>query len=138
MIHLIYVSSAPDPLSESQLIELLDQSRQRNRSLNVTGMLLYADGNFIQVLEGEEADVESIFLSILNDPRNRGIIVIEKEPIERRDFPDWSMGFEHITDEHKATLKGYTEFLQRELQPNEIARNSNEIIELLYQFKRSI
>ncbi len=138
MIHLIYVSSATMPLSEDELIGLLDQSRKRNRDLNVTGMLLYADGNFIQVLEGEEADVDAIFLSILNDRRNRGIIVIEKESIERRDFPDWSMGFEHVNDERKATLRGYTEFLEREIPADEIVRNSNEIVELLYSFKRSL
>jgi hypothetical protein len=138
MIRLIYVSSATEPLGEQALVELLDQSRKRNRSLNVTGMLLYADGNFIQVLEGETVDVYAIYESILNDSRNHGNIAIEKEPIEQRDFPDWSMGFEHITEERKASIEGYTEFLQREMQPDEFACNPTEIVELLYQFKRSV
>ena len=122
-------------MSEGDLIHLLNQSRNRNERQNVTGMLLYAGGNFIQVLEGEEKDVEEIYQSILNDDRNRGNILIEKENIKERIFPDWSMGFEHLTGEKKNTIKGYSEFLEREMKPEEIVKYSNEIIELLYGFK---
>ena len=138
MIHLIYVSSATRQMSEEELIYLLSQSRDRNERQNVTGILLYAGGNFIQILEGEEKDVEEIYQSILNDDRNRGNILIEKENIKQRDFPDWSMGFEHLTNQKKTTIKGYSEFLEREMEPEEIAKNSNEIIELLYGFKKYV
>lgn len=135
MIRLIYVSSASRLMSEEDLIHLLNQARSRNEEHKVTGMLLYAGGNFMQVLEGEEKDVEEIYSTILNDERNKGNIVIEKENIKNRDFPDWSMGFKNLTNHKKAAIKGYSEFLERKMGPEEIANKSNEVVELLYGFK---
>ena len=60
MIHLVYVSSATGKLGETDLLDLLEHSRRRNRALDLTGMLLYAGGNFFQVLEGEEKDVDEV------------------------------------------------------------------------------
>ena len=136
MIRLIYVSSATRLMGEDDLIELLDQARNRNERQGVTGMLLYADGNFMQVLEGNEKDVDEIYNKIVNDERNKGHIVIEKESIKKRSFPDWSMGFKNFTGQTEAMPKGYSKFLQTRMDPEEIALNPNEIVELLYEFKK--
>ena len=136
MIRLIYVSSATRLMSEDSLIALLNQARNRNERQNVTGMLLYADGNFMQVLEGDERDVEEIYNEILNDERNKGHIIIEKENIEDRDFPDWSMGFKNLSSQREAMPKGFSKFLQSKMDPEEVAFHSNDIVELLYEFKK--
>ena len=52
MIHLIYVCSASKEMTEDELLRLLEYARARNLKQNVTGMLLYAGGNFFQALEG--------------------------------------------------------------------------------------
>jgi hypothetical protein len=136
MIHLIYVSSATRGMSEEELLSLLEQSRSRNIRQNVTGMMLYAGGNFFQVLEGDEKDVEEIYEAIVSDERNKGNIVIVKENINARTFPDWSMGFKHLTSQNKAAINGYSEFLAREMEPEEFADKSNMVLDLLYQFKK--
>jgi len=81
-------------MSDEDLLLLLEQSRNRNKRQNVTGMLLYVSGNFFQVLEGDIKDVEEIYEAIVKDERNKGNIVILKENIKERTFPNWSMGFE--------------------------------------------
>ena len=138
MVHLIYVSSATKEMSEQELLVLLEQAqaRDRNKRQNVTGMLLYVGGNFIQVLEGDAKDVEEIYDAILNDERNFGNIIIEKEPISSRTFPEWSMGFKPLTLKDKDTLEGYSEFLEREMSPEEFALCSDDVVDLLYQFKQ--
>ena len=98
-------------------------------------MLLYAGGNFFQVLEGEKSDVEEIYEAIMNDDRNKGNIVIVKEEINERTFPDWSMGFRHLTRQDKDAMEGYTEFLNVDMRPEDFAGKSSEIVGLLYQFK---
>lgn len=138
MIHLIYVSSAQREMSEEELLLLLEQCRRRNRRQNVTGMLLYAGGNFLQVLEGEDKDVEEIYKDILNDERNNGNIVIDKDQISERTFPDWSMGFRHLTNQDKASIKGFSEFLDRKMAPEEFVNKSNEVVNLLYQFGNNV
>jgi protein subunit release factor A len=137
MIHLIYVCSASKEMAEDELLRLLAHARARNLKQNVTGMLLYAGGNFFQALEGEKSDVEEIYKAIESDERNKGHIVVEKEVINERTFSDWSMGFKHLTSQNKATIKGYTEFLDRQMKPEESTDKKNEVIALLYQFKKN-
>lgn len=136
MIHLVYVSSATREMSEEDLLYLLEQSRDRNKRQNVTGMLLYAGGNFFQVLEGDKKDVEEIYAAIVSDERNTGNIELIKENINERTFPDWSMGFKHLTSQNKASIEGYTEFLDRKMEPDEFANKSDKILGLLFQFKK--
>jgi hypothetical protein len=135
MIQLVYVSSATREMSEDDLLYLLDKSRSRNKRQNVTGMLLYAGGNFFQVLEGDKKDVEEIFKAIVIDERNKGSIEILKEDIIERTFPSWSMGFKHLTSQNNLSIQGYTEFQNRKMQPDEFANKPDMVLELLYRFK---
>lgn len=137
MIHLIYVSSATQKMSESDLFFLLEQSRNRNERLNITGMLLFAGGNFFQILEGPEKDVGEVYESIMNDNRNTNNIIMRKKEITERNFPDWSMGFKHWTDRGKITVKGYSEFMDREMTPHEFSNKPGRVIEMLYEFKKN-
>lgn len=138
MIHLIYVSSATQEMSEDKLLFLLEQCRSRNMKQDVTGMLLYAGEHFFQVLEGEEKDVDEIYEFIVNDARNTGNIIIQKEKILERTFPNWSMGFKHLTSKKKATIKGYSEFLDRNMEPEEFAERPDDLLNLLYNFKENV
>ena len=138
MIQLIYVSSAVNQMSEAELLELLEQARSRNQKQQITGMLLYADGNFFQVLEGERKDVEEIYEDIVKDKRNHGNIVIEKEEISERTFPNWSMGFKYLAAINKDEISGYTEFLEKEMTPEKIANKASDVVSLLYSFRKSI
>lgn len=137
MIHLVYVSSASRDMSKDDLLHLLEQSRNRNQRQNVTGMLLYIGGNFFQVLEGGKNDVEEIYESITKDERNKGNIVILKENIDERTFSGWSMGFKHLTDQNLKSVEGFTEFLDRDIKPEEFATKSDKVLGLLYQFKEN-
>ncbi len=137
MIHLIYVSSATKKMSHAQLLSLLEQSRKRNKRQNVTGMLLHADRNFFQVLEGKKTDVEEIYQSIINDDRNKGNIVITKEKINERTFPDWSMGFNHLNNEDIIKAEGFSDFFYKE--PEDFMDvPKNIVMDLLLQFKENI
>jgi hypothetical protein len=134
MIHLIYISSATGEPSDDDLMELLEQSRARNKKQNVTGMLLYRDGAFLQVLEGEEKDVDEIYQSICLDKRNAGNYLIERKVIEERNFPDWSMGFVSLTKCVPPDLQGYLDIFDKAGQPAEIAKHKDMAVELLRRF----
>jgi hypothetical protein len=96
MYRLIYVSSACQPLNADEISELLDVSITNNALRNITGFLIYAEGEFIQILEGKKLDVEFIFDKISNDNRHHGIKVLVRENIKRRSFETWSMGFKAL------------------------------------------
>lgn len=111
MLSLTYLSSATDLLDERQLADLLGEVRALNERRGLTGMLLYSDGNFIQVLEGPDDAVDEAFRAISADPRHHGLLVTLRDPIEERVFPDWSMGFRHVRDDEVRRLPGFSEFL---------------------------
>ena len=115
MYTLIYMSSAINKLSEEEINVLLVQSRHYNIDNHVTGVLLYIDGDFLQVLEGNKKDVELLFEKIKRDKRHKGIIVVYEGSKTQRQFPDWSMGFHSSTYEILRDLSGFEELNKRDL-----------------------
>ncbi|PRY15677.1 FAD-dependent sensor of blue light [Pontibacter ummariensis] len=107
MHQLVYVSSAVELVNEDVLKALLVKSRANNEAIHLTGMLLYHDGNFIQVLEGEKEQVLKLFHKIEKDARHRGIIKLISVSIQSRDFPDWSMGFKSLSAQDYKQVMGY-------------------------------
>lgn len=107
MEYLIYISTAKHLLDEDELIDICTVSRDRNKLHGITGVLLYSEGTFIQLLEGETKDVELIFLSITNDIRHKNIIKLAHEAISYRAFPDWTMGFKSLKPMEMKKLEGY-------------------------------
>jgi hypothetical protein len=93
---LVYVSKASRPLTEVDLSHLLDRARTRNAQEEVTGVLLYSHGNFIQYLEGSHSAIERVYTVIKADPQHHGIIELMREPIQSREFSHWSMAFRNI------------------------------------------
>lgn len=107
MKHLIYVSCASAPFTDDDLKTLLESSRKNNAGMGITGMLLYADGNFIQVIEGEDDIIDSLSAKITRDCRHKSFLVLVNREIKQRSFADWSMGFKKITQEDFFQIEGF-------------------------------
>ena len=90
---LVYGSAASQPITDDDLVQILRASRRNNRAVGVTGALLYADGNFLQVLEGEPSAVDGVYRRVQKDARHRGVLTMYDARTPERAFPDWSMGF---------------------------------------------
>jgi len=94
---LIYWSRAVRPFSDAELLWLLNAARQTNARLGVTGMLLYKDGCFLQMLEGRLRDLETVFRRIETDPRHHSVQILRTDNGARQ-FAGWTMGFRNLTD----------------------------------------
>ena len=107
--HLIYESRAAQPFSEAELADLLQKAREHNEDHGLTGLLLYAeDGRFVQVLEGEVAQVHDLyFLHISRDERHQNLVLLADGSLNERRFADWRMGFRPATPEALAELTGH-------------------------------
>lgn len=88
---LTYQSRAVSRPTESELEQLVSQARRRNRSLGVTGMLLYENGRFLQTLEGPPAGLQAVWSSICRDQRHRDIEVLTEHAASSRLFTDWDL-----------------------------------------------
>lgn len=107
--YLIYESQATRLFTEAELARLLARSRAYNPQHGLTGLLLYAsDGRFVQVLEGEHAAVHALHHGrILADARHHRVRVLADQPLDRRRFADWRMGYRAASPELLAALPGY-------------------------------
>jgi hypothetical protein len=85
--------SAVGEPTPAALADLLRQARRNNERAGLTGMLLYTQGSFFQVLEGAPEAVDRVFGTIAADPRHMGAVTIIRERIARRAFGEWSMGY---------------------------------------------
>ncbi len=111
LINLIYASSATHMMSNQDLLDILKKSHENNARYDITGMLLYRGGNFLQVLEGSEKAVDERFKVIMEDPRHRQVTLLLKRPVPKRQFEQWEMGFTNIDTIDTSTLPGYTPYL---------------------------
>jgi len=115
LITLVYVSSAKRKMSDEDLKSILEVSRDNNRKQDISGMLLYRNGFFIQALEGEEDAVQALYNKIKEDPRHGNVLSVYKAKIHERSFADWSMGFNKVEDESLKKLDGFTDFINQPL-----------------------
>ena len=90
MFQTAYVSRAAEAMTQESLLSLLQQCLTNNEASGVTGMLLYGNGTFLQVLEGEEAVLEAVIEKIEKDPRHSKIHFLYRKPVEHRQYADWS------------------------------------------------
>jgi hypothetical protein len=135
MHHLVYVSSAREKFTKEELVELLEQARRNNAALGVTGLLLYKDGNFMQVLEGDRDVVNTLYRKITLDPRHKGALKLLDEPVPARGFPDWSMAFRDLKSPELLSLPGFSEFLNETLAPESLAGEPRRAEKLLNMFR---
>jgi hypothetical protein len=91
--HLLYCSQAVYVFGEEQLADLLESSLAWNAQCGITGLLCYGNGHFVQVLEGEAADVEALFARIKRDRRHHRVHVLSRGVGPARRFDDWRMAF---------------------------------------------
>lgn len=110
MNSLVYVSLETHPMTDSDLVDILAVAREKNIKLEITGLLLYRGGFFMQLLEGPEDAVDTLYDRIRRDVRHSDVLLIYKETIVEREFPGWSMGFSTI-DHTINKLEGFTDFI---------------------------
>jgi hypothetical protein len=135
MIQVSYVSRTREPMSADQLLGLLLQCRDNNTAMGVTGMLLYGNGTFLQAIEGEDAVVDGLIGRILKDPRHADIELLGRRAIDRRQYAEWSMGFERVTDAGLQEIDGLRDFGAKDFNFDNLLRNEPVVEKLMEHFR---
>ena len=132
--HIVYFSTATKHFSEEDLTHLLVVSNRNNKGLGVTGILLFIEGCFLQVLEGEKEVVKEVFEKIKRDVRHDDVITLFKGKKEDRNFLNWSMGFKNLPFiEYKEQL-GFEDISDDAFLNNVIKKADPKIIRTLEIF----
>jgi len=135
MLSLIYVSTSVKLLSDEELLDILKVSRENNSTKDVTGLLLYKGGNFMQVLEGPDEAVEALYKKIEADPRHKDLSVLAREQISNRQFPAWQMAFQDLDNPVIKNEPGFSQFLQNEFVADVYRQNPLRAYIMLLTFR---
>lgn len=126
---LIYISRSDKDMTVQDVNRLVDSARERNKKNNVTGMLLYRGGFFLQYLEGDVFDVSYTFKKIRDDRRHKNVKLILSQNSNERIFPTWSMNY-RPEDEYHPLLKDQVVEVFENLEH----KNSVDLLKLFHSF----
>jgi len=112
LVHCVYSSAGTIEFSHDDIIELLEKARDNNAKLDITGMLLYDNGSFFQVLEGRHDTVTLLLKAIQQDDRHNHVVKIIYENIDNRDFSEWTMGYSDVTKDELRKIEGLNDFFR--------------------------
>ena len=112
LVHCIYSSLQTIDFSQEDIVTLLEKARKNNAASKVTGMLLYDNGSFFQILEGNPSVVLPLLDIIEKDKRHDRVVRIIYEDISHRDFSEWTMGYSGVTREDLKSIDGMNDFFQ--------------------------
>lgn len=88
-----YVSSAASNLTKRQIDDLLRFTEEKNNRNNLSGIFLFSEGNFFQILEGEKEHVQALFKKIESDPRHTDLIIIFQKELAEAKFNRYKSSF---------------------------------------------
>ncbi len=136
MIQITYLSSATRSMSQDDLEDILRTARENNARLGITGMLLYGNKTFIQILEGEESVVNELVKSIKRDPRHTNFQIVKKKTIDRHEYADWSMGFKRVSGEDFEAVKGLEQFEEKDFNTAFLSNHGSLVDSLMDHFRK--
>jgi hypothetical protein len=103
---IIYSSVSSTPMRLDELEDLLEQAQANNASDAITGALVYVDGLFLQVLEGQRSSVEALMGRISRDLRHETVQVLQAGDVPAATFSNWTMAYVSATAEQVARWAG--------------------------------
>lgn len=104
---IVYVSVPIEPPTISQISGILNIARSNNSRDGITGLLMYHDNLFFQILEGEPALVAACYSRIALDKRHTKLALMWEGHVAKRTFPNWAMGLsspDELSPQGKDTL----------------------------------
>lgn len=93
IFHLVYISEAVADISYTDIRDILEVARKHNRQEDVTGLLIFRDGYFVQLIEGEESSVRKVLGRILLDDRNYSLRILSETTSNQRLFDKNPLAF---------------------------------------------
>lgn len=131
MFQLVYISKASKSLGKSELTDLLRQANFNNKRVGISGILVYKDEQFVQVLEGDEAVIRGLFEKITKDPRHTQVTILSQGHISQAEFPDWAMGFRELSQDDLLGLYGNKKSLGKSINIENFRTQPDACVKML-------
>ncbi|GMN06406.1 hypothetical protein MTsPCn5_17950 [Croceitalea sp. MTPC5] len=124
MFCLVYKSVASPAFDKAAICEMLEKAKKSNKKKNITGCLIYYQGEFLQYLEGRQVSVLGLYDKIKLDDRHHDVELISHSHVEEREFENWDMAYEDFFGDNdqlqflRLLVSSYLESPQKAMDPN--------------------
>jgi len=105
MYMLCYTSNYTGTNINSDLENIVTTAKANNPKQSITGVLFYHNNTFIQVLEGEEKELDTLMENINKDPRHNNINILVKEEISKHYLSQWNMDSFNLSEKDNLKLE---------------------------------
>ncbi|MFN9211699.1 MAG: BLUF domain-containing protein [Betaproteobacteria bacterium] len=109
LVRLLYASRAAAAVTPETIESILAQSRAHNPALGITGILCHGGDVFMPVLEGGRGAVNTLYNTIVRDPRHAEVALLHYEEVPERRFAGWTMGQVNLARINPSLLLKYSE-----------------------------
>lgn len=135
LFQLLYLSRTRLDWTEPELAALAARAQDRNTSDGLTGLLLYGNGHFLQLLEGRRQPLLLTYDRIARDARHTDLRVLLDAPIARRTFPRWAMGLLNLDVSGEVDRDRFTRIIRAFPAGQGPVGNSKLALQLLKEFR---
>ena len=135
---IMYSSQATEPLTVSGLEQILVDARTGNEARKVTGALVYVDGVFFQILEGDKDVVGNLMASIARDSRHQAVKVFYEAEVDAPAFESWRMAYLSPTAEQMLTWAGLAGTATLEDMLAEVRRDPQRVPRILVSLLKAL
>lgn len=125
----MYLSHAVPGFGTDDLHRLVEKSQQRNARNGVTGLLIFAEGHFMQFIEGPEAAIAQLRSLIQADPDHTDITELRYTMASQRLFDGWALASDRLAGREALSLQ-----VARHLARLEWAGEDLEVLTMLGRF----
>jgi muconolactone delta-isomerase len=120
ILTIVYASEATEAFNKESLHNLLETARIRNSKLDITGLLLYEDKSFLQVIEGRPSVIKALFNKIKKDSRHKHVAKILEITSHEKSFEEWTMGHGMVTIDELESIEGMSDFFSNQMRFNDL------------------
>ncbi len=134
---LIYVSEAQKSLTKLDFNAIIKVAIKNNEEMGITGILIFENGHFFQLLEGEAIHIDNLLSILRKDSRHKNIQIIYDKINSNRLVANWAMSYLDLTDINSDLKKSALvpiEQVLSQLEKTNATQNENIVWQLTKQF----
>lgn len=93
-----YISCKSKYLSDQESERLIEETKCKNSTCFITGIIVHVGDHYFQILEGEEKKINTLYKKIVADNRHYEIVELFNKPIKRKYFETYQSSFQTTFD----------------------------------------
>jgi hypothetical protein len=133
---IVYVSSAVKHYSSNEFSQLIAPIKTSFKEINLSGLVIYANGNGLTMIEGGREAVEAQYQLNRSHPGHHDIIKLFDRPIQQRYFEDYVFAVKAINSSEFKSIDDFESGEHKEYWHEYLSLTDDPIVKIIKDFLR--